>query len=99
MDRQIVGNYVVNLPKILGVADPYIDTNVDIGTILAMGKGLIAGNSKQMESLRIPIKDSYVNERVNVGSVLKIDYEKNRQALKAFLSQDNERPTSQEKKE
>lgn len=90
---------VVNLPKILGVADPYIDTNVDIGTILAIGKGLIAGKSKQMESLRIPIKDSYVNERVNVGSVLKIDYEKNKQALKAFLSQGNERPTSQEKKE
>ena len=86
---------VVNLPKILGVADPYIDTNVDIGTMFAVGKGLISGKSNKMESLRIPIKDSYVNERVNVGAVLKIDYEKNKQALKEFLAQDNEDLASQ----
>ncbi|MFJ5624346.1 LCP family protein [Peribacillus loiseleuriae] len=87
---------VVNLPKILGVADPYIDTNVDLKTMLAIGKGLIAGKSNQMESLRIPVKDSYVNERVNVGDVLKIDYEKNKQALKEFLSQDNGSLANQE---
>ncbi|MFJ5625541.1 LCP family protein [Peribacillus loiseleuriae] len=87
---------IVNLPKILGVADPYIDTNVDTGTMLAIGKGLISRKSKQVESLRIPIKDSYVNERVDVGSVLRIDYEKNKQALKEFLSQDNVRSTSQD---
>ncbi|KMY51425.1 LCP family protein [Peribacillus loiseleuriae] len=86
---------IVNLPKLLGVADPYIDTNVDTGTILAIGKGVISRKSKQVESLRIPIKDSYVNERVDVGSVLRIDYEKNKQALKEFLSQDNVRSTSQ----
>ncbi|MFJ7974518.1 hypothetical protein ACIQZI_02240 [Peribacillus sp. NPDC096379] len=87
---------VVNLPKLLGVADPYIDTNVGIGTMFAIGKGLIAGKSNEMESLRIPIKDSYGNEWVNVGPVLKIDYEKNKQALKEFLSQDNENLASQE---
>ncbi|MFF2456948.1 LCP family protein [Peribacillus simplex] len=76
---------LVNLPKILGVADPYIDTNVDTPTILSIGKGLIAGKSKSMESIRIPVQDSYENETVNVGAVLKIDINKNKQALKAFL--------------
>ncbi|MGG4267695.1 LCP family protein [Peribacillus simplex] len=77
---------LVNLPKILGVADPYIDTNVDTPTILSIGKGLIAGKSKSMESIRIPVKDSYENETVNVGAVLKIDINKNKQALKDFLA-------------
>ncbi|MGE8078801.1 LCP family protein [Peribacillus loiseleuriae] len=87
---------IVNLPKLLGVADPYIDTNVDTGTILSIGKGLIVGQSNKMETLRIPIKDSYVDDRVDVGSVLRINYEKNKQALKEFLSQDNVRSTSQD---
>ncbi|MFE0507235.1 LCP family protein [Peribacillus butanolivorans] len=76
---------LVNLPKILGVADPYIDTNVDTRTILSIGKGLIAGKSKKMESIRIPVQDSYVDETVDVGAVLKIDFEKNKQVLKDFL--------------
>ncbi|MGE7764937.1 LCP family protein [Peribacillus sp. NPDC096540] len=87
---------LVNLPKILGVADPYIDTNVDTPTILSIGKGLIAGKSKSMESIRIPVKDSYENETVNVGAVLKIDINKNKQALKDFLaSTEDESNTSQ----
>ncbi|WP_066062936.1 LCP family protein [Neobacillus soli] len=77
---------ILNLPKVLGVADPYIDTNVDAKTILSIGKGLIAGKSKQMESIRIPIENSYEDETVNVGAVLKIDFEKNKQALKDFIA-------------
>ncbi|MBU8878320.1 LCP family protein [Bacillus sp. FJAT-29790] len=87
---------LVNLPKLLGVADPYIDSNLDTRTILTIGKGLIAGKSKQMDTLRIPIKDSYVDERVNVGAVLNIDFEKNKQALNEFLSLDDERIVAQE---
>ncbi|EKN68097.1 hypothetical protein P9E76_15640 [Schinkia azotoformans] len=82
--------YNQNLPKILGVADPYIDTNVDASTILAIGKGLIAGKSQPVETIRIPINDSYVNDRVKVGAVLKIDFNKNKQALTDFLAEDTE---------
>ncbi|MBS4179233.1 LCP family protein [Lederbergia citrea] len=81
---------LVNLPKMLGIADPYIDTNVETGTLLAIGKGLIAGKSKQMETVRIPIEDSFVNERVDIGAVLSIDIDKNKQALKEFLSSSEE---------
>ncbi|MED4351925.1 LCP family protein [Schinkia azotoformans] len=81
---------LVNLPKILGVADPYIDTSVDASTILAIGKGLIAGKYQPVETIRIPINDSYVNDRVKVGAVLKIDFNKNKQALTDFLAEDTE---------
>jgi LCP family protein required for cell wall assembly len=77
---------LVNLPKILGMATPYIDTNVDTPTILSIGKGLISGDSKKVESIRIPLEDSYEDETVNVGAVLRLDFEKNKQALHDFLS-------------
>ncbi|MBS4198354.1 LCP family protein [Bacillus sp. FJAT-49732] len=80
---------LVNLPKILGMAEPYINTNVDASTLLAVGKGLIVGNSKQMETFRIPLQDTFENKSVDVGAVLSIDFEKNTQALKDFLSSDD----------
>ncbi|MDH5161889.1 LCP family protein [Heyndrickxia oleronia] len=90
---------LVKLPKILGVADPYIDTNVDTSTILSIGKGLLTGKNKQMETLRIPIQDSYVDKNVDVGAVLSIDVDQNKQALKDFLSQDNDSVASKETQE
>ncbi|EKN70812.1 hypothetical protein BABA_03074 [Neobacillus bataviensis LMG 21833] len=77
---------LINLPKILGVATPYIDTNVDSPTILSITKGLLAGKSTKVDSIRIPVDNSYVDETVNVGAVLKLDFEKNQQALKDFLA-------------
>lgn len=76
----------VKLPKLLGVADPYVDTNVDNKTILSIGKGVISGSEHPMETLRIPVDNSYQNARTDVGAVLDIDIEQNKQALHDFLS-------------
>ncbi|MFJ7936213.1 LCP family protein [Sporosarcina sp. NPDC096371] len=77
---------LINLPKILGVVNPYIDTNVDNKTILTIGKGMLAGKSKKMETLRIPLEHSFVDKRVSgVGEVLSIDLEENKKALQDFL--------------
>ncbi len=81
---------LMNLPKLLGLADPYIDTNVDHRTLLTIGKGLLKGKAEEIETLRIPVQDSYTDERVNVGAVLSIDVEKNKQALQLFLSSEEE---------
>lgn len=87
LKEQAVGVHsLLNLPKILGMATPYIDTNVDTPTILSIGKGLIAGDAKKVESIRIPLEDAYEDETVNVGAVLRLDFEKNKQALRDFLS-------------
>lgn len=89
-DEAVSIHGLMKLPKLLGVADPYIDTNVDSKTILTVGKGLISGSEHPMETLRIPVDNSYQNVRTDVGAVLEIDVEQNKQALEEFLSADRE---------
>ncbi|WP_368901833.1 LCP family protein [Oceanobacillus oncorhynchi] len=89
-DEAVSIHGLMKLPKLLGVADPYIDTNVDSKTILTIGKGLISGSEHPMETLRIPVDNSYQNVRTDVGAVLEIDVEQNKQALEEFLSADRE---------
>ena len=90
-DQAISVHSLLNLPKILGVVNPYIDTNVDNRTILTIGKGLLSGKAQGMETMRIPVDNSFEEERLNrVGEVLTIDFEKNKQALQEFLSAEAE---------
>ena len=90
-DQAISVHSLLNLPKILGVVNPYIDTNVDNRTILTIGKGLLSGKAQGMETMRIPVENSFEEERLNrVGEVLTIDFEKNKQALQEFLSAEAE---------
>lgn len=81
---------ILNLPKLLGVVEPYINTNVDNRTILTIGKGLIVGKTGEIETLRIPVENSFENKRVAAGAVLSIDFEENKQALQQFLSTEDE---------
>ncbi|WHT48237.1 hypothetical protein QNH10_19835 [Sporosarcina thermotolerans] len=84
--EQAVGMHtLVNFPKILGMADPYIDTNMSKKKIFQIGEGIFRGKS-EMQTLRIPLEDSYEHKRVAAGAVLSIDFEKNKQALQEFLS-------------
>lgn len=82
---------LVNLPKLVGVINPYIDTNVDTKSLFTIGKGMLAGGKdNKMESLRIPVEGSFGDLRTDVGAVLEIDFEKNKQALREFLSSEEE---------
>ncbi|RSD29309.1 LCP family protein [Mesobacillus subterraneus] len=74
------------LPKLVGVVTPFINTNMDSGDILFMGKGLLSKDNRDIETMRIPVEGSFENQRVSAGAVLAIDLEANRQALKEFLS-------------
>lgn len=89
-DEAVSVHSFINLPKILGMSDPYIDTNLDYKTILSIGKGLIAEGNHPIETLRIPVDDSYQNIYKDVGDVLDIDLIQNKQELQNFLSVDNE---------
>lgn len=78
---------ILKLPKILGVIDPYVDTNLDTPTLLSLGKDLLTNNSSKIQTLRIPVNGSFTNERFdNAGDVLSIDLAQNKQALAEFLS-------------
>ena len=89
-DEAVSLHTLVNLPKLLGVVEPYIETNVDKRTILTIGKGMLLEKSDTLETLRIPVANSFVNKREHVGDVLSIDFEKNKQALQEFLYPDKE---------
>lgn len=96
-DQAISMHTLLNLPKLMGVINPYIDTNVDSRTLLTIGKGLLtAGKTNGMETLRIPADGSYVDRRVNVGAVLDIDMEENKELLKDFLAVHQEMESSTE---
>ena len=82
---------IVNLPKLMGVIEPYIDTNIDKKTIFTIGKGMLSGGKdNEMETLRIPVEGSFGDLRTDVGAVLEINLEQNKQALREFLSLEDE---------
>ena len=75
------------LPKLVGVVTPYINTNMDTGDILFIGKGFLSRDNRNIETMRIPVADSFENQRFSgAGAVLAIDLEENRQALQEFLA-------------
>lgn len=76
------------LPKLVGVLTPFVNTNMDTGDILFMGKGLISKDNRNIETMRIPVEGTFENQRVSgAGAVLVINMEENRSALQQFLTQ------------
>ncbi|WNF24042.1 LCP family protein [Mesobacillus jeotgali] len=76
------------LPKLVGVLTPFVNTNMDTGDILFMGKGLLSKDNRNIETMRIPVEGSFENQRVSgAGAVLVINKEENRNALEQFLTQ------------
>ncbi|MGA9224910.1 MAG: LCP family protein [Mesobacillus sp.] len=75
------------LPKLVGVVMPFVNTNMDTGDILFMGKGFLSKDNRNIDTMRIPVEGSYENQRVEgAGAVLAINLEENRQALQEFLA-------------
>ncbi|WP_391540724.1 LCP family protein [Priestia megaterium] len=80
-------NSVFKIPKLLGVMDPYIDTNLDTKSMMLLAKDVVTGNMKDVQSLRLPLDGSFENKTYSgVGMVLDIDLDKNKEALHEFLN-------------
>ncbi|HWJ79389.1 MAG TPA: LCP family protein [Niallia sp.] len=75
------------LPKLAGVIMPYINTSMDTGDILYIGKDLLTKKNKEIETLRVPIDGSFEDMRVNGAAVLSVDLEANKAAIKEFLAE------------
>ncbi|MBO1001318.1 LCP family protein [Pseudogracilibacillus auburnensis] len=88
-DEALSVENIIHLPKIIGTADPYIDTNVDKQTLLSIAKGLVSTDSHEIKTLRIPLDDSYTDEHVDVGAVLSVDLEENKQKLIHFFFEES----------
>lgn len=82
-----IGN-IARLPKILGLVDPYIETNLPNGVIFSLGKDFFLGETKATKSFRLPVDGSFTNKTVpTYGAVLDLDLEKNKEALQQFLDE------------
>ncbi|UII56919.1 LCP family protein [Cytobacillus spongiae] len=76
------------LPKLVGVVQPFINTNLQTTDMLFIGKDFITGGNRDIDTLRIPVDGAYWDERIGggVGLVLAIDLEQNKQAIHDFLA-------------
>jgi LCP family protein required for cell wall assembly len=85
-DELISFTGVTKIPKLVGTVTPYIDTNMQNRAILGIMSDFILNPSGDVETLTIPVKDSYWDATYqHAGAVLEIDLQQNTQELQAFL--------------
>ncbi|QII47689.1 LCP family protein [Bacillus paralicheniformis] len=82
-----IGN-IAQLPKLWGLVDPYIETNIPNGVIFSLGKDFLLGSIKETKSFRLPVDGSFTNkDDPTYGAVLDLDLEQNKEELKRFLNE------------
>jgi polyisoprenyl-teichoic acid--peptidoglycan teichoic acid transferase len=87
-DEIISVNGVAKIPKLVGTIQPYIDSNLEGMDLLAILKDFFLNPPGDIETLRIPVDNSYTfGSYEHAGSVLEIDFEENKQAIKQFLNE------------
>ncbi|MEH7356402.1 LCP family protein [Neobacillus drentensis] len=88
-DEIISVNGVTKLPKLVGTIQPYIETNLEGIDRLELLKDFFLNPPDEIETLTIPVENSYkMGNYEHAGSVLEIDFEENKQAIKQFLNED-----------
>jgi polyisoprenyl-teichoic acid--peptidoglycan teichoic acid transferase len=89
-DEILSFNGAAKLPKLMGTIQPYIETNMNSIDQLSILKDFVLHTPEEIETLRIPVNNSYTNTFYqHTGEVLEIDMKKNKQALYEFLSDDS----------
>lgn len=75
-------------PKLAGIARGYVDSNMKDSDIFRTGFSFVARGDKNMDTLVVPVKDSYnMVDMYDRGSVLEIDKAKNKAAIQKFLQE------------
>lgn len=64
---------------------PYITTDLTNDEIYKMGKTVLFMGTTEIHQMRIPVDNSFTNQKVNRAWVLDIDLEQNQQALSDFI--------------
>ena len=85
--EKVKGLSLIEINNLLNTFLPQIKTNLTQEEILSLALKALDYLQYDLDSLRLPVDDSYRHMQINGMSVLGIDLEQNRQALKEFLSQ------------
>ncbi|WP_368297111.1 LCP family protein [Cytobacillus firmus] len=77
---------LARFPEVISQAMKYVETDLKIEEALALGVKFLMNPVTDIETLRVPVEDSYENKTYeHAGSVLQLDFEENSEALKQFL--------------
>ncbi|MFB5661390.1 LCP family protein [Alteribacillus sp. HJP-4] len=74
------------VPQLIGTIRPNLETDLNTGKMLGLGRDVLLNNVETVETLRVPEDGTYSNESYShSGAVLEIDMMKNREVLHSFL--------------
>ena len=89
-DELLSASGVVKLPKLVGIAQPYIQTNLQGADLLEVMQSVVMHRPETIDTLTIPIMNSFTDERYEgVGLALDIDFETNKEEIHSFLEGDS----------
>lgn len=78
---------IMQAPKVAGALDSFVQTDLTSKDELAKVVAILAKRKLDFQTLRIPVEDSYsFTSYRHAGSVIEIDVEKNREAIRSFLA-------------
>ncbi|AXH99188.1 LytR family transcriptional regulator [Sporosarcina sp. PTS2304] len=78
---------IMQAPKVAGALDSFVQTDLTSKDELAKVVAILAKRKLDLQTLRIPVEDSYsFTSYRHAGSVIEIDVEKNREAIRSFLA-------------
>ncbi len=78
---------LLSFPKVVETALQYIDTDLPASTALSLASSLILNQVETIETITIPLPDSYENNSYeHAGAVLQMDKQKNVEALQNFFN-------------
>ncbi|WP_086350738.1 LCP family protein [Candidatus Enterococcus clewellii] len=77
---------IARLPRLLGAAIGYVDTDLPYDVLLDVGKNFLFGQIGELQTLLVPVEGSWMfNDYTPSGSVLEIDTVENQLAIETFL--------------
>lgn len=78
---------ISKLPKLVGVMQPFVNTNMNTSDIIYIGKDYITKNNRNIESFRIPVEGAFKPQRIGgIGEVLRVNIDANTEAVGEFLA-------------
>jgi polyisoprenyl-teichoic acid--peptidoglycan teichoic acid transferase len=77
---------IATFPSVVKQAMQNVETDLKMDEIVSLGAAFLLNPVSDIETLRIPVSNSYENKSYqHAGLVLQIDYKENEEALKQFL--------------
>lgn len=80
---------IVKLTEILTEVANHVDTDIVLKDYLTLGATFILNPVSNVETLRVPVENSYTNKYTkHAGEVLNMDMQRNQDAISEFLSKE-----------